>query len=114
MDQARQISKQYMIAHFIFFYILVTVKRRETGQTNALVCTNPQEVDWDEVIPLEVTLAYNKRLKIFEPRSLVITLKCATPKGSKTLGILYILFFYCFTVPSPLSPLQFCCIFIIF
>eukprot|EP00026_Physarum_polycephalum_P000555 Phypoly_transcript_00556.p1 GENE.Phypoly_transcript_00556~~Phypoly_transcript_00556.p1 ORF type:complete len:1385 (+),score=255.41 Phypoly_transcript_00556:292-4446(+) len=60
--------------------------RRETGQTRALVCTNPQEVVWEEVVPLEVTLVVNKRTKAFDPRNFIVTLKCVTQKTSKTLG----------------------------
>jgi hypothetical protein len=59
---------------------------RETGQTKALVCTNPQEVVWEDVVPLEVTLVVNRRTKVFDPRNFIVTLKCDTPKGSKTLG----------------------------
>jgi hypothetical protein len=53
------------------------------------VCTtNSQEVEWGDAVPLELTLVSNKKTKVFELRHIVVTLKSATSKRTKSLRIM--------------------------
>jgi hypothetical protein len=53
------------------------------------VCTiNPQAVEWDDTVPLELALVLNKKTKVFEPRHIVVTLKSATSKRTKSPGMM--------------------------
>jgi hypothetical protein len=45
-------------------------------------------VNWDDAVPLELTLVSNKKTKVFEPRHIVVTLKSATSKGTKSLRMM--------------------------